>query len=155
MIKEQYYVQYKNQLVERFHDDIFYCNMYNSDIWMPLFWSVFLFNTLILLVSWYVMTFFIFCYNVHNKPYGNAMKLWLHTKRVFGTVRRKIWFNPPCLWKSLYHIWAIAVFPVFQLLTDFVCLLTYGFCFSLWKIARCSVILLLPLHYIILYGACI
>jgi len=31
------------------------------------------------------------------------------------------------------------------LLTDFVCLLTYEFCPSLWKITRCSVILLLPL----------
>ena len=40
---------------------------------------------------------------------------------------------------------AIAVFPVFWLLTDFVCLLIYEFCLSLWKIARCSVILLLPL----------
>ena len=38
-----------------------------------------------------------------------------------------------------------AVFPVFRLLTDFVCLLTYEFCLSLWKIARYSVILLLPL----------
>jgi hypothetical protein len=34
---------------------------------------------------------------------------------------------------------------VFRLLTDFVCLLTYDFCLFLWKIARCSVILLLPL----------
>jgi hypothetical protein len=33
----------------------------------------------------------------------------------------------------------------FPLLTDFVCLLTYEFCLFLWKIARCSVILLLPL----------
>ena len=33
----------------------------------------------------------------------------------------------------------------FRLLTDFVCLLIYEFCLSLWKIARCSVILLLPL----------
>jgi hypothetical protein len=40
---------------------------------------------------------------------------------------------------------AIMVFPVFRLLTDFVCLLTYEFCLSLWKIARCSVIFLLPL----------
>jgi hypothetical protein len=40
---------------------------------------------------------------------------------------------------------AIAFAPVFRLLTDFVCLLTYEFCLSLWKIARCSVILLLPL----------
>jgi hypothetical protein len=54
---------------------------------------------------------------------------------------------------STYHFFgnacikvrAIAVFPVFRLLTDFVCLLTYEFCLSLWKIARCSVILLLPL----------
>ena len=37
------------------------------------------------------------------------------------------------------------VFPSFRLLTDLVCLLTYEFCLSLWKIARCSVILLLPL----------
>jgi hypothetical protein len=36
-------------------------------------------------------------------------------------------------------------FPVFRLLTDFVCLLTYEFWLSLWKIVRCSVILLLPL----------
>ena len=57
----------------------------------------------------------------------------------------KIWFNPPFLWKCLYQVRAIAGFPVFLLLTDFVCLLTYEFCLSLWKIARCSVILLLPL----------
>ena len=53
--------------------------------------------------------------------------------------------NSRCLWKCLYQVRAIAVFPVFRLLTDFVCLLTYEFCLSLWKIARCSVILLLPL----------
>ena len=46
---------------------------------------------------------------------------------------------------SDYQVRAIAVFPVFRLLTDFVCLLIYEFCLSLWKIARCSVILLLPL----------
>jgi hypothetical protein len=40
---------------------------------------------------------------------------------------------------------AVPVFPVFQLLTDFVCLLAYELCLSIWKIARCSVILLLPL----------
>ena len=45
----------------------------------------------------------------------------------------------------MYQVRAIAVYPVFQLLTDYVCLLTYEFCLSLWKIARCSVILLLPL----------
>ena len=49
------------------------------------------------------------------------------------------------LWKCLYQFRAIAVFPVFRLLTDFVCLLTYELCLSLWKIARCSVIVLLTL----------
>ena len=59
-----------------------------------------------------------------------------------------LWYNimwQPFLWKCLYQIRAIAVFPVFRLLTDFVCLLNYELCLSLWKIARCSVILLLPL----------
>ena len=59
--------------------------------------------------------------------------------------RGKIWFNPAFRWKCLYQVRAIAVFPVFWLLTDFVCLLIYEFCLSLCKIARCSVILLLPL----------
>jgi hypothetical protein len=39
------------------------------------------------------------------------------------------------------------VFTVFELLTDFVCLYTYEFLLSLWKIVRSSVILLLPLLY--------
>ena len=39
----------------------------------------------------------------------------------------------------------ITVFPVFRLLTDFVCLCTYEFWLSLLKIVRSSVILLLPL----------
>ena len=62
-----------------------------------------------------------------------------------GGLARKIWINPPFLWKCLYQVRVITVFPVFRLLIDFVCLLTYEFCLSLWKIARCSVILLLPL----------
>ena len=37
------------------------------------------------------------------------------------------------------------VFSVLRLLIDFVCLLTYWFLPFPWKIARCSVILLLPL----------
>ena len=61
---------------------------------------------------------------------------------IVSSWRRTILFNPPFLWKCLYQVRAIAVF---RLLTDFVCLLTYEFCLSLWKIARCSVILLLPL----------
>jgi hypothetical protein len=40
---------------------------------------------------------------------------------------------------------AVYAYVVFRLLADFVCLLTYEFCLSLWKIARCSVILLLTL----------
>jgi hypothetical protein len=58
--------------------------------------------------------------------------------------RRKIWFNPPFLWKCLYQVRVITVFPVFWL-TNFVCLYTYGFWLSLWKIVLSLVILLLPL----------
>ena len=39
----------------------------------------------------------------------------------------------------------VTVFTVFRLLTDFVCLYTYEFWLSLCRIARSSVILLLPL----------
>jgi hypothetical protein len=46
---------------------------------------------------------------------------------------------------EMFQVRSIAVFPVFRLLTDCVCLLIYELCLSLWKIARCSVILLLPL----------
>ena len=56
-----------------------------------------------------------------------------------------IWFNPPFFWKCLYQVRVITVFQVFLLLTDFVCLYTYEFWLSLWKIVRSSVILLLPL----------
>ena len=38
-------------------------------------------------------------------------------------------------------------FSVFRLLTDFVCLYTYEFWLSLWKIVRSSIILLLPYLY--------
>ena len=61
-------------------------------------------------------------------------------------MRRRIWFNPPFLWKCLYQVRVITVFTVFRLLTDFVCLYTYEFWFSLWKIVRSLVILLLPLR---------
>jgi len=50
-----------------------------------------------------------------------------------------------CMWIDSHNEYCIAVFPVFRLFTDFVCLLIYEFCLSLWKIARCLVILLLPL----------
>ena len=40
---------------------------------------------------------------------------------------------------------AVYAYVVFRWLADFVCLLTYEFCLSLWKIALCSVILLLTL----------
>jgi hypothetical protein len=41
----------------------------------------------------------------------------------------------------------ITVFTIFRLLTDFVCLYTYEFWLSLCKIARSSVVLLLPLFH--------
>ena len=49
------------------------------------------------------------------------------------------------LWKCLYQVGVITVFPVFRLLTDFVCLYTYEFLLSLREIVRISVIFLLPL----------
>jgi hypothetical protein len=61
------------------------------------------------------------------------------------TVCFKIWFNPPFLFKCLYQVRFITVFTVFRLLTDFVCLYTYELWFSLCKIVRSWVILLLPL----------
>jgi hypothetical protein len=65
------------------------------------------------------------------------------------TERSSFALNPQFLWKCLCQFRVIAVFPIFRLLTDFVCVLTYEFCLSLWKIARCSVVLLLPLFMII------
>ena len=47
--------------------------------------------------------------------------------------------------KWLYQVRVITFFTVFRLLTDFVCLYNYEFWFSLCKIVRRSVILLLPL----------
>jgi hypothetical protein len=47
--------------------------------------------------------------------------------------------------KCLSQVRSITVFTVFRLLTDFVCLYTYEFWLSLWKIVRRSVILLLPI----------
>jgi hypothetical protein len=44
-----------------------------------------------------------------------------------------------------YQVRVITVFTVFWLLTDFVCIYNYEFWLSLCKIARSSVILLLPL----------
>jgi hypothetical protein len=49
------------------------------------------------------------------------------------------------IWKCLYQVRIIAVFPVFRLLTDFVCVYTYEFWLYLWRIVRSSVVLLLPL----------
>jgi hypothetical protein len=62
--------------------------------------------------------------------------------------RRQIWFNPPFVWECLYQVRVITVFPVFRLLTNFVCLYSYEFWLSLWKIVRSWEILLLPLLYI-------
>jgi hypothetical protein len=69
--------------------------------------------------------------------------------KLMGVTKKSDSINPPFLWKCLYQVRAIVVFPVFRLLTDFVCLLTYEFCLSFWKFARCLVILLLPLFILI------
>jgi hypothetical protein len=50
----------------------------------------------------------------------------------------------------MYQVWVITVFTVFRLLTDIVCLYTYEFWLSLCEIAKSSVILLLPLLYVLL-----
>jgi len=83
-------------------------------------------------------------HNIYN-IYITINFLLEHNQYQFVQIVTIYGFNPPFLWKCLYQVRAIAVFPVFRLLTDFACLLTYEFCLSLWKIARCSVILLLPL----------
>jgi hypothetical protein len=85
------------------------------------------------------------CIYIHILPYNYSPIVMAHPSKCVSYVVCKIWFNPPFLWKCLYQVRAIAVFPVFRLLNDFFCLLTYEFCLSLWKIARCSVILLLHL----------
>jgi hypothetical protein len=51
----------------------------------------------------------------------------------------------PFLWKCLYQVRVITFFPVFRLLTDFVCSYTYEFWLSLWNSVRSSIMLLLPL----------
>ena len=85
------------------------------------------------------------CIYIHILPYNYSPIVMAHPSKCVSYVVCKIWFNPPFLWKCLYQVRAIAVFPVFPLLNDFFCLLTNDFCLSLWKIARCSVILFLPL----------
>jgi len=66
----------------------------------------------------------------------------------------EIYFKTCIVYKRPYDMHIINIcrkrtsrlrFPVSRLLTDFVCLLIYEFWLSLWKIALCSVILLLPL----------
>ena len=76
---------------------------------------------------------------------------WLpHVQRAINDVKMFLTFislNMVLLWQLfyLYQVRVIMVFTVFRLLTDFVCLYTYEFWLSLCKIARSSVILLLPL----------
>jgi hypothetical protein len=66
-----------------------------------------------------------------------------------------LWVHPmKIISKRLYQIRVITVFTVFRLLTDFVCLYTYEFWLSLFKIVRSSVILLLPLFAIIVEKYC-
>ena len=69
---------------------------------------------------------------------------------IYGVSEKKMFFFCPLYCLSffdvcLYQVRVITVFPVFRLLTDFVCLYTYEYWLSLCKIVRSSVILLLPL----------
>ena len=70
------------------------------------------------------------------------------TSRIFSDVFILKFVTVVCVGMVCYfvhHCWFITVFTVFRLLTDFVCLYNYEFLFSLCKISRSSVILLLPL----------
>jgi hypothetical protein len=99
-------------------------------------------SSLDLVLHW--LLFYLFCSSVViNAVIVTAGTFEPYWKR--EAWHRKIWFNPPFLWKCLYQVRVITVFPVFRLLTDFVCLYTYEFWLSLWKIVRSWVILLLPL----------
>ena len=100
--------------------------------------------SLVLLLTTVLPVLFKYCYTY---CYSDSRKLWAVMKG--GGLAFKIWFNPPFLLKCLYQIRVITVFTVFRLLTDFVCLYTYEFWLSLCKIARSSVILLLPLFSLI------
>ena len=69
-----------------------------------------------------------------NKQHNDQNKHWHRQRRN----NDKIWFNPPFLWPLQF-----SQFSGCWLILS-VCYLV-SFAFSLWKIARCSVILLLPL----------
>ena len=83
----------------------------------------------------FISTFSNFC---HNTPLRSIV--YFHNS-VQTMVQMFICFSFLC--NVLYRV--ITVFTVFRLLTDFVCLYTYEFWLSLWKIVLSSVILLLPL----------
>ena len=77
-------------------------------------------------LKWVCFIICMHCLFVYKYCYSDSRKLW-------------------AVMKGLYQVRVITVFTVFRLLTDFVCLYTYVFWLSLCKIARSSVILLLPL----------
>ena len=56
--------------------------------------------------------------------------------RILAYVNALKIFDQMCLLVVLNHLIGVSyIFPVFRLLNDFVCLFTYEFCLSLWKIA--------------------
>jgi hypothetical protein len=87
-------------------------------------------------------------------PYHHYLELHT-TGTTWGLHHRPVPYSvgvsyPPCAVRDVntllnYQVRIITVFTVFRLLTDFVFLYTYEFWLSLCKIARSSVILLLPL----------
>ena len=62
-----------------------------------------------------------------------------------GVWCHEIWFNPPFLWKCCTKSGPLRFSQFSGCWLILSCLLTCEFCLSLWKIAQCSVILLLPL----------
>jgi hypothetical protein len=69
--------------------------------------------------------------------------MWYHFLLSFCSFSFGHCFVCPSIYGFCLLFWYLQT--VFRLLTDFVCLYTYGFWLSLCKIARSSVILLLPL----------
>ena len=80
--------------------------------------------------------------HVNNENSGDVDIRNLTVTLIRTVVLQMSWYQMP---GCLYQVRVITVFTVFRLLTDFVCLYNYEFWLSLCKIARSSVILLLPL----------
>jgi hypothetical protein len=84
--------------------------------------------------------------------YDGTKQIWTvyFVTRNGESIKRVVWHLVLIDWSNIirncsYQVRVITVFPVFRLLTDFVCLYTYEFWLFPWKISWISVMLLLPL----------